>query len=167
MTLIAGPTELAPPAGAKVVNVVSADDMKAAVLDNIDEADVLVMAAAVADYKPAEVAHRKTKKRDGVPRMELIPTDDILTEVRKLNRKTVVVGFAAETDHVIENAKQKLLEKGLDLIVANKVGEPGSGFATQTDLAAIISSSDEEPELSMVSKVELADLLLDRVAALD
>jgi len=167
VTLIAGPTELAPPAGAKVVNVVSADDMKAAVLDNIDEADVLVMAAAVADYKPAEVAPRKTKKRDGVPRMELIPTDDILTEVRKLNRKTVVVGFAAETDHVIENAKQKLLEKGLDLIVANKVGEPGSGFATQTDLAAIISSSDEEPELSMVSKVELADLLLDRVAALD
>jgi phosphopantothenoylcysteine decarboxylase/phosphopantothenate--cysteine ligase len=164
VTLIAGPTDLPPPAGVRVVGVVSAGDMRRAVLDNVGETDVLIMAAAVADYRPAEVAPRKFKKRDGIPEVRLVSTEDILSEIKELKEKPLIVGFAAETDEVIENAKKKLVDKAMDLIVANKVGEPDSGFAAATDLAAIISADSENAELAMVSKLDLADLLLDRIA---
>lgn len=165
VTLIAGPTGLTPPAGVGVLEVVSAADMKSAVEDNIGEADVLVMAAAVADYRPAEKADKKLKKRDGIPGLVLERTEDILKSLKAARGDCLLVGFAAETDDVIDNAKRKLVEKELDFIVANRVDGPGTGFATATNLAVIISSEAEEAGLTMMTKLELADLLLDRISA--
>jgi len=151
------------PAVVKLISVTTTVEMARAVSDNVAAADVLFMAAAVADYRPAEVAGQKMKKSEGVPQIKLEPTEDILKAVSSAKGRCLLVGFAAETDNVIENAKGKLREKGLDLIVANKVGAPDSGFGTDTDLAAVISSDSEEIALSMMSKVELSDEILDTV----
>jgi len=166
VTLISGPVELPCPPGVRLVNVVSAADMKEAVLENLADSDVLVMAAAVADYTPAQVAPSKMKKSEGVPELKFTATADILKEVAPRKDGRIVVGFAAETDDVVDNARKKLKGKDLDLIVANKVGEPGSGFGSSTDLAAVISEADSDATLTMMSKIELADLLLDRVTGL-
>jgi len=166
VTLISGPVELPCPPGVRLVNVVSAADMKEAVLENLADSDILVMAAAVADYTPAQVAPSKMKKSEGVPELKFTATADILKEVAPRKDGRIVVGFAAETDDVVDNARKKLKGKDLDLIVANKVGEPGSGFGSSTDLAAVISEADSDATLTMMSKVELADLLLDRVTGL-
>ena len=164
--LICGPNSLTCPAGVKPVQVVSAAEMKQAVIDNLPEADALVMAAAVADFRPTAKMPKKIKKRDGVPEIKLEPTEDIIKEVQKIKSKCLVIGFAAETEDVVENAGKKLSEKGLDLIVANRVGEPGSGFGADTNLAAVISPGDEKVELTMMSKSGLAELLLDRIAGM-
>jgi len=164
--LICGPNSLTCPAGVKPVQVVSAAEMKQAVIDNLPEADALVMAAAVADFRPTARMPKKIKKRDGVPEIKLEPTEDIIKEVQKIKSKCLVIGFAAETEDVVENAGKKLSEKGLDLIVANRVGEPGSGFGADTNLAAVISPGDEKVELTMMSKSGLAELLLDRIAGM-
>jgi len=166
VTLISGPVELPCPPGVRLVNVVSAADMKEAVLENLADSDILVMAAAVADYTPAQVAPSKMKKSEGVPELKFTATADILKEVAPRKDGRIVVGFAAETDDVVDNARKKLKGKDLDLIVANKVGEPGSGFGSSTDLAAVISEADSDATLTMMSKIELADLLLDRVTGL-
>lgn len=166
VTLVSGPVELPCPAGVRLVNVTSAADMKEAVLQGFEDCDVLVMAAAVADYTPAKVAESKMKKSAGVPELKFTATADILREVAPRKDGRIVVGFAAETDDVVDNARKKLDGKDLDFIVANKVGEPGSGFGSSTDLAAVISREDTEATLKMMSKVELADLLLDRVSGL-
>jgi phosphopantothenoylcysteine decarboxylase/phosphopantothenate--cysteine ligase len=164
--LISGPVDLACPPGVCLVDVVSASEMKDAVLENLEASDVLVMAAAVADYSPARVAEYKMKKSDGVPELNFEPTVDILKEVAPRKGGKIIVGFAAETDDVVENARRKLEDKSLDMIVANKVGEPGSGFGSSTDLAAVISKGDSEATLKLMSKLELADLLLDRLKGL-
>ncbi len=163
VVLISGPVDLHCPTGVKLISVASTAQMALAVKDNVPTADVLLMAAAVADYKPAQVAGQKMKKSEGVPQIELEPTEDILKAVSGAKGRCLLVGFAAETDNVIENAKSKLKEKGLDLVVANKVGAPDSGFGTDTDLAAVISSDSEEIELRMMSKAELSDEVLDKV----
>lgn len=163
--LISGPTSLECPSGVKPVGVVSASDMKKAVLDNLPGADVLVMAAAVGDFRPTSAAPTKLKKSKGTPEIRLEPTDDIIKQVSRAKGKCLVVGFAAETDNVIENAEKKLADKDMDLIVANKVNEPGSGFACETNRAAVISPGEEDVELVMTSKVELADILLERISA--
>ena len=164
VVLVSGPTDLPCPAGAKLVTVVSAAEMKQAVMDNLPGTDTLIMTAAVADFRPAARMPKKIKKRDGVPEIELERTEDIIGEVQKIRAKCLVVGFAAETDDVVENARKKLAEKGMDLIVANKVGKPDSGFAAGTNMAALIGIGDESVELAMMSKSELAELVLDRVA---
>ena len=164
VVLVSGPTDLPCPAGAKLVTVVSAAEMKQAVMDNLPGTDTLIMTAAVADFRPAARMPKKIKKRDGVPEIELERTEDIIGEVQKIRAKCLVVGFAAETDDVVENARKKLAEKGMDLIVANKVGKPDSGFAADTNMAALIGIGDEDVELAMMSKSELAELVLDRVA---
>jgi phosphopantothenoylcysteine decarboxylase / phosphopantothenate---cysteine ligase len=166
VVLISGPVGLYPPAGVQLISVASTEEMAQAVKKNLPGADVLFMAAAVADYKPAKVAERKMKKSEGVPKIELEPTEDIIKAVSKARDKCLMVGFAAETDNVIENAKGKLKDKGLDLIVANEVGSDDSGFGTDTDLAAVISNDSEEIELRMMSKAELSDAVLDKVAGL-
>jgi len=164
VVLVSGPTDLPCPAGAKLVTVVSAAEMKQAVMDNLPGTDTLIMTAAVADFRPAARMPKKIKKRDGVPEIELERTEDIIGEVQKIRAKCLVVGFAAETDDVVENARKKLAEKGMDLVVANKVGKPDSGFAADTNMAALIGIGDEDVELAMMSKSELAELVLDRVA---
>jgi phosphopantothenoylcysteine decarboxylase/phosphopantothenate--cysteine ligase len=164
VVLVSGPTNLACPAGVKLVPVVSAAEMKGAVMDNLPGADVLVMAAAVADFRPEVKMPKKIKKQDGIAEIKIEPTEDIINEVQKSKSKCLVVGFAAETDNVVENARKKLIEKGMELVVANRVGAPDSGFAAETNSAAVISPVDENVELAMMSKSDLAELLLDRIA---
>jgi len=164
VVLVSGPTNLACPAGVRLVPVVSAAEMKGAVMDNLPGADVLVMAAAVADFRPEVKMPKKIKKRDGIAEIKIEPTEDIINEVQKSKSKCLVVGFAAETDNVVENARKKLIEKGMGLVVANRVGAPDSGFAAETNSAAVISPVDENVELAMMSKSDLAELLLDRIA---
>lgn len=161
--LISGPTGLDRPYGVELRRVVTAAEMAEAVRESVAGADVLVMAAAVADFRPVESSGTKIKKSRGVTEVRLEPTEDILKSVAGVPGDRVVVGFAAETDDVIENARGKLLDKKLDLIVANQVASPGSGFGAETDLAAILGGPGEEAELEMMSKVELADRLLDRI----
>jgi len=166
VVLVSGPTNLACPAGVRLVPVVSAAEMKGAVMDNLPGADVLVMAAAVADFRPEVKMPKKIKKRDGIAEIKIEPTEDIINEVQKSKSKCLVVGFAAETDNVVENARKKLIEKGMGLVVANRVGAPDSGFAAETNSAAVISPVDENVELAMMSKSDLAELLLDRIAGM-
>ncbi len=164
--LISGPTSLYPPPGVELKSVVTAEEMAGAVKDALPGADVLVMAAAVADYRPADVATRKMKKSEGVPQIRLEPTEDILKAVSGKKGSCLLVGFAAETDDVIENARGKLEDKKLDLMVANKVDAPDSGFGAETDLAAVITPDSERVELQMISKIELSDMVLDRIASM-
>ncbi|MBU4240491.1 MAG: bifunctional phosphopantothenoylcysteine decarboxylase/phosphopantothenate--cysteine ligase CoaBC [Actinobacteria bacterium] len=166
VSLISGPVSLPRPAGVRVIPVVSAAQMKKAVMESLNGTDALIMAAAVADYRPAVVAERKIKKKGGVPELRLEPTEDILVAVSEEKGDCVVVGFAAETDNVVENARGKLVAKDMDMVVANKVDEADSGFAARTNMAAVIVPETGDVELSMMSKVELADLLLDRVAVI-
>ena len=166
VTLISGPVEMTSPAGVRLLQVVSAAEMRDTVLENLAETEVLIMAAAVSDYTPAEKAGSKMKKSAGVPEIKFEATDDILKAVATRKDGRILVGFAAETDDVVANARKKLAEKELDLVVANQVGEPDSGFGAATDLAAVLSREDPDPVLVMMSKVELADLLLDRLGGL-
>lgn len=166
VALIAGPVSIPYPAGVEVIPVVSAAQMKQAVMERLDGTDALIMAAAVADYRPTVIAGRKIKKKGGVPELELEPTEDILMAVSDVKGDCIVVGFAAETDNVIENAREKLAAKDMDIVVANKVDEADSGFASRTNMAAVIGPETGDVELSMMSKVELADLLLDRLSGI-
>lgn len=164
--LISGPTNLYPPGGVDLKSVVTAEEMAGEVKGALASADVLVMAAAVADYRPADVANKKMKKSEGVPQIRLEPTEDILKAVSGMKGSCLLVGFAAETDDVIENARGKLEDKKLDLIVANKVDAPDSGFGAETDLAAIVTPDSDRVELQMISKIELSDMVLDRIASM-
>jgi phosphopantothenoylcysteine decarboxylase / phosphopantothenate---cysteine ligase len=166
VTLISGPVDRFCPPSIELIDVVSAEEMKDAVVGRIKDVDALIMAAAVGDYAPVEKAATKMKKSAGVPVIEFEATADILKEVAALGNGKVIVGFAAETDDIVQNAIVKLQEKNLDLIVANKVGETDSGFGSTTDLAAVIGKGDKDAELEMVSKSHLADMLLDRLSSL-
>jgi phosphopantothenoylcysteine decarboxylase / phosphopantothenate---cysteine ligase len=153
--------------GIETVRVGTADEMATAVLPRAAESDVVVMAAAVADFRPKAVADEKLKKRDGVPEVVLEPTPDILAELgeRKQPRQ-VVVGFAAETEQVREHAAEKLAAKRVDLMVANDVSAPNAGFEVDTNQAILLYSSGSWEETPLLDKRELAGLVLDRVAAL-
>jgi phosphopantothenoylcysteine decarboxylase/phosphopantothenate--cysteine ligase len=127
VTLISGPVNLASPAGAKLVSVVTSDQMFDAVHEHAPDCDVLVMAAAVADYKPATIAPRKIKKKNAELALKLIPTRDVLASLRQ-DRQCLLVGFAAETNDLEKNAQRKLRAKNCDLIVANDVGRADTGM---------------------------------------
>lgn len=162
LTLISGPTELAPPAGARLVRVRSAEEMLRAVLENLDNATVVVMAAAVADFRPAVARASKIKKSEGPPEIKLEPTPDILGELARPERRgaRILVGFAAETEELVENARRKLREKNLDVIVANDIRE---GFGSDTNLVTILDRYGREERLPRLSKKEVARRLLDVV----
>ena len=169
VVLIAGPVALATPVGARRIDVGTAAEMAEAVWREAEEADVLLMAAAVADYRPAQPHPAKIKK--GAPlTLDLIPTVDILEGLAARRaargRPQVVVGFAAETEAVLENARAKLLAKGLDLIAANDVTEPGAGFAADTNRVTLIDVRGRAETLPLMSKAAVAEALLDRVVAL-
>ncbi len=164
VTLVLGPGTVAPPAGVDVIRVDTADAMREAVLARAD-ADAIVMAAAVADFRPKVAADRKLKKEHGVPELVFEPTPDILRELATGRRSgQVLVGFAAETDDVVASGRDKLARKGLDLLVANAVGRPATGFGADTNDAAIVASSGEDTPLRTWTKAELAAALWDRVA---
>lgn len=179
VTIVAGRVEVALPAAATVVHTESTAAMRDAVIEAVVDpstagagplADVLVMAAAVADFRPREVAGTKLARGDGMT-LALEPTEDILAEVgmraRERDPRPVIVGFAAETGS-LDRAPDKLRRKGADLLVANDVSEPGSGFGTETNRVAILAADGSRDDLPMLPKREVADRLLDRVvAALD
>jgi phosphopantothenoylcysteine decarboxylase/phosphopantothenate--cysteine ligase len=170
VTLIVGHVSTALPAGATSVPAESTARMRDEVLSALPEADALVMAAAVADFRPRRSADRKLARGEGLT-LELEPTEDILAEAgaraAQLERRPVLVGFAAETGS-LERAPDKLRRKGVDLLVANDVSEPGSGFGTDTNRVTILDAGGGRDELPLLTKREVADRLLDRVArALD
>jgi phosphopantothenoylcysteine decarboxylase/phosphopantothenate--cysteine ligase len=163
VVLISGPTALGPPEGVRVVRVRTTEEMRDAVMSELPDLDLLVMAAAPADYRPAEVARHKIKK--GLERLVLglVRAPDILSEAAAARREGQgFVGFALETDNVIANARKKLEEKGLDLIVVNNPNDEGAGFAVDTNVAVILGRSGSEDSPGMLSKQELADVVLSR-----
>ena len=167
VTIIAGQTSVEPPANVRVIRAVSADEMHAAVMKELRNATVFIGSAAVADYRPANVASAKIKK-DGKDTMtlELTKTPDILDEVsRHRTNGMLVVGFAAETNDVVNYARSKLEKKGLDLVVANDITQEGAGFNTDTNIATILSK-DAQNDLPLMSKRELADRILDEIVRL-
>jgi phosphopantothenoylcysteine decarboxylase/phosphopantothenate--cysteine ligase len=162
-------TTAAIPVGAtvEVVRVETADEMHAAVMSRVDESDVVVMAAAVADFRPKAVAPEKLKKSDGVPEIVLEPTVDILAKLGARKRADqIVVGFAAETVELRANAAAKLAAKRVDLMVANDVSAPDAGFEVDTNRALLLDADGGAEETPLVTKAALAGLVLDRVAEL-
>jgi phosphopantothenoylcysteine decarboxylase / phosphopantothenate---cysteine ligase len=163
VTLITTPTGLNPLAGVDIINVRSAKEMKEAVVKAVAKTDALIMAAAVADYAPKTIAAQKIKKGTGGMTLELVKTPDILSEAKG---KFIKVGFAAETQDLIANAKKKLVNKSLDIIVANDVTAKGSGFGAETNKVTILKKDGKPEDLPLMSKHEVADKILDNVAKL-
>ena len=155
VTLVTGPVHLTTPDQVSRKDVVSAEEMKNTILHYFDDADVLIMAAAVADYKPKAVSDEKIKKNDAELNLELVKTDDILKEIVKNKKQQFVVGFALETNNEQENAKQKLVQKNLDAIVLNSLNDSGAGFGHDTNKVTIITTS-EEKTYPLKSKKEVA-----------
>tara|TARA_B100001123_G_scaffold337928_1_gene382384 strand:+ start:2154 stop:3350 length:1197 start_codon:yes stop_codon:yes gene_type:complete len=163
VVLVTAPTNLADPALVKVVRVQTAQEMGTAIQEHASDADALVMAAAVADYRPAETADQKIKKSNDEMRIELAKTEDILKTAKG---KFVRVGFAAESENLVENAKSKVSSKSLDLIVANDITADGSGFGSDTNKVALIDRDLAVEELPLLTKYDVSNRILDRVKAL-
>jgi len=164
VTLITAPTALPAPVGVEVLQIQTALQMREAVLSAVPESDVLIMAAAVADYRPATAAKSKLKKEEfPLMQLELIRNPDIVSEVKG---NLIKVGFAAESENVVQNATIKLKNKGLHLIVANDITEPGSGFGVDTDRVVLVDSRGKVKELPLLPKSEVAHKILDEVTAL-
>ena len=165
VVLVAGPTALAAPRGMEIVSVRSAEEMAKAVLEKAAAAGIVAMAAAVSDYRPAEKAASKIKKQDGGQKLELVRTPDILKSLGETKGKRFLIGFAAETERLLESAREKRAEKRVDLMVANDVSRDGAGFASEKN-AAVLIDANGETELPLMSKRELAERIWDRVAEL-
>jgi len=161
---------LEPPVGAHVVEVNTAQEMLEAVLEEAATADALIMAAAVADFRPKNVAESKLKKRDGIPQVELEAAPDILGMVAGLGpdkkRLKVVIGFAAESRDLLENATIKLQSKKLDIIAANDISATDAGFSVDTNRVTLLYPDGSSEALPLMSKTEVAETIIARVAAL-
>ncbi len=165
VTLISAPSHEITPIGAVRIDVQTAEEMSSAVLEAVEQAQVLIMAAAVADFRPQTMSESKIKRAGGVPDVLLEPTDDILAQVSK-QRPPVVVGFAAESDDLIENATNKLKAKNLDLMVANDITASDAGFATETNRVTLIDADGGSEELPLVAKTKVADTVMERIEKL-
>ena len=160
VTLVTGKTDLTPPVGVRTVEILSAADMAQAVKAQADEQDIIIKAAAVADYRPKDVADEKIKKKDSDMSIALERTEDILGFLGMHKREgQFLCGFSMETENMIENSRAKLQKKNLDLIVANNLKEQGAGFGTDTNIVTFLAK-EESVELPMMSKEEVADRLL-------
>ena len=170
VTLITAPTALTPPTGARRVAVETAKQMLAAVLQESAGSDALIMASAVADFRPKNASRDKLKKADGIPQVELEATKDILKTVagqrRGEKRPRLVVGFAAESRDLLENAASKLKSKGLDFIAANDISAKDAGFAVETNRVTLLFADGRQEALSLMSKAEVAEVILGRVSKL-
>jgi phosphopantothenoylcysteine decarboxylase/phosphopantothenate--cysteine ligase len=165
VVLVAGPLSVAPSVGAKIVKVETTEEMRDAIDQAVPEADALVMAAAPADFRPAEPAADKVRKSSVPTELRVTPTPDILTDTRASRRRgMVVVGFALETDNVLDNARKKLEAKDLDLVVLNDAREAGAGFEVETNRVTLIARNGKDEALPLLPKHEVADAILDRVA---
>jgi phosphopantothenoylcysteine decarboxylase / phosphopantothenate---cysteine ligase len=165
VTVVLGPGASVP-VGVEVVPVETAEEMRDAVLARFDDADALVMAAAVADFRPKAIAEQKLKKDAGVPELLLEPTPDILGELGERRTDQVLVGFAAETEDLERAGRRKLEAKRLDLVVVNLVGRANTGFGADTNEAMLLAATGDDVSLRTWSKRELAAAVVDRVAAL-
>jgi phosphopantothenoylcysteine decarboxylase/phosphopantothenate--cysteine ligase len=166
VALVSGPTALEAPAGARVIRVNTAAEMRDAVLHEFSACTSVIMAAAVADYRPIGGADRKIKRGEGPMELRLEPNPDIVKELGQMKDGKFLVGFAAETEDLIANAAKKLRDKNLDMIVANNVAEAGSGFDGDTNVATILDRSGTPRSLPLMTKDELADLIYDHLLAL-
>ncbi len=166
--LITTPTNLTPPVGAKVIDVKSGQEMLDALLNQ--SADALIMAAAVADFRPKQAAKEKMKKRDGVPQIELEAAPDVLRTVASVGGETkrfkVMVGFAAESQSLLENAAEKLKSKGLDFIAANDISAKDAGFGVETNRITLLFANGTKEILPLMSKTEAAEKIIEHVARL-
>jgi phosphopantothenoylcysteine decarboxylase/phosphopantothenate--cysteine ligase len=166
VVLVTGPVSLTPPEGCEVVRVTTAEEMHHAVLENLPHATIVIGAAAVADYRPRRGSVSKIKKQAGSLPLELEPTVDILEEIGRLKGQRLLIGFAAETEDVVENAERKLRAKNCDLLVANPVGEAarGAGIDSEENQGWLLSATGDVTELPRSSKREMARKILDRAA---
>jgi phosphopantothenoylcysteine decarboxylase/phosphopantothenate--cysteine ligase len=166
VTLVTGPSHLPDPRGIHVDRVETAEQMRAMVASRAGDADAVIMAAAVADFRPQKPTESKLKKEEGVPEIHLEPTPDILRELGTRKGDRVLVGFAAETDDLEAAGRKKLEGKNLDLVVVNRVGASGTGFGTDTDEAMILARDGQNEPLRTWTKRDLAAAVLDRVGKL-
>lgn len=163
VTLVTGPTDITPPMGTEVIEITSAEDMAEAVKTRADRQDIIIKAAAVADYRPKNIADEKMKKSDDALFLELERTEDILGFLGAHKKEgQFLCGFSMETEHMIENSRLKLQKKNLDLIVANNLKQPGAGFGTETNIVTLLSKEDTV-ELPLMQKEDVAHRLLDYI----
>jgi len=164
VTLIAGHVDIPLPGELTTVKAETVEEMSKLVAKVLPSADVLIMAAAPADFRPAEKANTKIKKARGATKIDLEQTEDILkATISKRKKKSLVVGFALETGDGLTNAREKLKSKHLDMVVLNDATEPGAGFGVDTNRVTLIDRSGTEEELQLMSKIDLAEVLLDRI----
>ena len=164
--LILGPDTIPAPPGVTTLHVETAEEMHRAVVSAAGDADVVVMAAAVADFRPKAVAEGKLKKESGTPELLLEPTPDILRELGERKGSRILVGFAAETSHLESAGRGKLHAKHLDMVVVNEVGREGTGFGSETNVAMILSADSADEPLRTWTKTELAGAICDRLVSL-
>ena len=164
--LVSGPTDLKIPEGVDWVPVRSTEQMHRSVLERAREANVAIMAAAVSDYRPAAAQDKKIKRGDGTFTLQLEPTPDILAELGREKANRILVGFAAETNNVAENARGKLARKSADMIVANDVTQAGAGFDTDTNIVTLFLRDGRELPLPQLNKFDVANRILDQVLAI-
>jgi phosphopantothenoylcysteine decarboxylase / phosphopantothenate---cysteine ligase len=164
--LVSGPTDLKIPEGVDWVPVRTAKQMHRAVRERANEANIVVMAAAVSDYRPATIQETKLKRSDGGLTLTLEPTPDILAELGSAKGKRVIIGFAAETDNVAENARAKLARKSADLIVANDVTQEGAGFDTDTNIVTMYLPDAPEISLPKLDKLDVANRIFDQALSI-
>jgi phosphopantothenoylcysteine decarboxylase/phosphopantothenate--cysteine ligase len=163
--LISGPTALKPPGGVELISVETASQMYEAVLENYSGVDVVVKAAAVADYRPKEVFGQKIKKQDGTLSLELVRNKDILAELGQRKNKQILVGFAAETSDLEKHSLLKVEGKNLDFLVANDVSQTGAGFGTDTNIVMFVYPGGNIKQMPLMDKKDLAHRILDEVLA--
>ena len=166
VTLVSGPVHLATPAGVDRVDVQTAEQMRKAVFEHLEPATVIIKSAAVADFRPATAAGQKIKKSAMRLSIELDPTVDILSEIGKLKGDRVLIGFAAETERLEEEARRKLQTKNCDMVVGNRVGNPGTGFDSDENEVLLVMRQGPSIPISRAPKREIADRVLDEVASL-
>ncbi len=166
VTLVSGKTNISPPAGVKVINIESALEMYEKVLENYEEADIVIKSAAVADYRPKKAADQKIKKKDGDMQILLERNPDILAYLGKNKGNKILVGFAAETNDLKENAYKKVNGKNLDFIVANDILEAGAGFKGDTNKVNLYFADGHEINLPLLSKKEVAQKIIDEILLL-
>ena len=160
VVLISGPSALARPAGVHFLQIETAQEMLEAVRDSITDTDCAIFAAAVADYRPAKIADQKIKKSADSLTLVLERTPDILGSMRSLGYRGLLVGFAAETENLLENARGKLVKKGCDLIVANDVSQRGIGFEADDNAVTLVYAGGREDSIRKMSKRDLAEKLI-------
>jgi phosphopantothenoylcysteine decarboxylase/phosphopantothenate--cysteine ligase len=166
VVLISGPVSLEPPGGIERISVRTADEMHREVTARFPQSTVAILAAAIADYRPVEKHAEKMKRGKSLLTVQLEATKDILADIAKRKDDRIVVGFAAETDHVAENARKKLTAKGADLIVANDVTAEGAGFDVDTNVVTLFSRDARDLALPRMAKAEVAHKILDEIIRL-